>query len=107
MPSLRYHSGRLVLIPQEEGWLLRLRTKQGLVELPLECAELEQALVEAEQLYVDLCVMSNGRARCQQCIHWALVKGQCGLGFPEGKRSGGKHAQDCPAFWLDKEQVSV
>ncbi len=102
MPSLRYHSGRMVLIPQAEGWLLRLKTKQGVLELPLRGAELEKALMEAEQLYADALVATNGKTRCQQCIHWQFVEGSCGLGFPEGKRSGGKHAKDCVAFWLDK-----
>ena len=53
MPSLRYHSGRMVLIPQAEGWMLRLRTKQGVLELPLRGTELETALMEAEQLYAE------------------------------------------------------
>ena len=51
MPSLRYHSGKLVLIPQDEGWLLRLKTKQGLIELRIVASDLEAALVQAEQLY--------------------------------------------------------
>jgi hypothetical protein len=91
----------MVLIPKDEGWLLRLRTKQGVIELPLRGTDLEAALIEAEQLYVDAYVVTTGKARCQQCIHWLFVEGMCGLGFPEGKRSGGKHAKDCAAFWLD------
>ena len=82
--------------------MLRLRTKQGVLELPLRETELEAALMEAEQLYADALVTANGKTRCQQCIHWQFVEGACGLGFPEGKRSGGKHAKDCVAFWLDK-----
>jgi hypothetical protein len=100
MASLRYHSGKMVLIPQEGGWLVRLRTKRGLIELPLTGDCLEVALCEAEQLYADACVAANGKARCQQCVHWEFVKGACGLGFPEGKRTGGHHAKDCAAFWL-------
>ena len=103
MPSLRYHSGRMVLIPQDEGWLLRLKTKQGVIELPLRGTDLEAALMEAEQLYADARVVTNGKARCQQCIHWHFVSGTCSLGFPEGKRSGGKHAKDCAAFWLNSD----
>lgn len=99
MPSLRYHSGRMVLIPQDEGWLLRLKTKQGVIELPLRGDDLEIALIEAEQLYADATVATSGKARCQQCIHWHFVSGACDLGFPEGKRSGGNHAKDCAAFW--------
>lgn len=89
----------MVLIPQEEGWLLRLKTKQGIIELPLSGNDLEIALIEAEQLYADVAVATSGKVRCQQCIHWYFVGGTCGLGFPEGKRSGGSHAKDCAAFW--------
>lgn len=89
----------MVLIPQEEGWLLRLKTKQGIIELPLSGNDLEIALIEAEQLYADVVVATSGKVRCQQCIHWNFVGGTCGLGFPEGKRSGGSHAKDCAAFW--------
>ena len=90
----------MVLIPQDEGWLLRLKTKQGLIELPLLSESLEVALMEAEQLYADACVAATGKVRCQKCVHSDFVAGACSLGFPEGKRSGGKHAQDCAAFWL-------
>lgn len=102
MPSLRYHSGKLVLIPNDVGWTLRLKTSQGTVETPLSSSVLEEALIEAEQIYLDTIVMSNGKARCQQCIHWMLVEGMCGLGFPEAKRSGGKHAKDCASFYIGK-----
>lgn len=91
----------MVLIPQEDGWLLRLKTKQGIIELPLRGDNLEIALIEAEQLYADATVATSGKARCQQCIHWHFVSGACDLGFPEGKRSGGNHAKDCAAFWLN------
>lgn len=103
MPSLRYHSGKMVLIPQNEGWLLRLKTKQGTLEFPLQEMKLEAALVEAEQLYEDVMVATNGKPRCQQCVHWHFVQGACDLGFPEGKRSGGTHAQDCVIFWPNKQ----
>lgn len=100
MPSLRYHSGRMVLLPRGAGWLLRLKTKQRVIELPLQSEDLETALREAEQLYADAVVVTTGKARCQQCIHWEFVAGACGLGFPEGKRSGGKHAKECAAYWV-------
>lgn len=100
MPSLRYHSGKMVLIPQAEGWLLRLRTKQGLIEVSIRAVDLETALMQAEQLYADAYVLAEGKARCQQCIHWHFVNGVCSLGFPEGKQSGGSHAKDCAAFWV-------
>jgi len=90
----------MVLIPLDEGWLLRLKTAQGLMEFELRGDNLEVALMEAEQLYADAFVATTGKARCQQCIHWEFVSGVCGLGFPEGKRTGGKHAQDCAAYWL-------
>jgi hypothetical protein len=101
MASLRYHSGRMVLLPRQEGWDVRLKTKQGVVELPLSAATLEAAVVEAEQLYADARAISNGRPTCQQCVHWDFVAGECGLEFPEGRRSGGKYARECAAFWLN------
>jgi len=99
MPSLRYHSGKLVLIPKEDGWLLRLKTKDKLVEIPLSGDCVEDALIQAEQIYVDMCVISSNKVRCQQCVHWQFVDGMCGLGFPEGKQTGGKHAKECAVFW--------
>lgn len=88
----------MVLIPKGDGWLLRLKTDQGTMELPLHGDTLEAALGEAEQLYLDARVVTNGKIRCQQCIHWRRIEGKCDFGFPEAKRTGGKHAQDCMAF---------
>jgi hypothetical protein len=78
--------------------MLRLKTDQGTMELPLRAEELEEALAEAEQLYADARVVANGKRRCQQCIHWKRIAGVCDFGFPEAKRTGGKHAQDCMAY---------
>lgn len=99
MPSLRYHSGRMVLIPKLGGWTLRVKTRLEVVELSLYGDDLEVALSEAEQIYADLCAITSGKPRCQDCLHWLFIEGQCGLDLPEGKRSGGKHAKDCAAFW--------
>lgn len=100
MASLRYHSGRMVLIPKDYGWLLRLKTRSGVIELALQGDSLEAALMEAEQLYADARAVTNGVPTCQQCIHWRFVEGACSLGFPEGRRTGGKHAKECAAYWV-------
>jgi hypothetical protein len=92
----------MVLIPQACGWVLRLRTDQGLLTHVILGADLDAALVEAEQLYTDACVVVNGKRRCQQCIHWRRVEGKCDFGFPEAKRTGGKHAQDCVVFTIEQ-----
>ena len=92
----------MVLIPQVYGWLLRLRTDQGLITHGIVGDDLEAALAEAEQLYVDACVVLNGKQRCQQCIHWKRVEGRCDFGFPEAKRTGGRHAQDCAVFTTEE-----
>jgi len=90
----------MVLLPGKDGWTVRLKTKQQTVELPLSAATLEEAVIEAEQLYADAKTISNGKPTCQGCTHWKFVSGECSLGFPEGRRSGGKHAFECAAFWL-------
>jgi hypothetical protein len=90
----------MVLIPQKGGWMARLRSNKETVELPLSAKELGEAVAEAEQLYADLRAISSGRATCQGCVHWKFVNGDCSLGFPEGRRTGGKYAAECPAFWL-------
>ena len=100
MPSLRYHSGRLVLIPQGDGWFARIKMKGETVELPLSAIQLPLAVAEAEQLYADLRVATMGKPTCQQCTHWAFVEGECSLEFPEGRQTGGRYAAECPVFWL-------
>lgn len=100
MPSLRYHSGRMVLLPAGDQWIVRLKVGKQVVELPLSARELPTAIAEAEQLYADAKTITNGRPTCQQCTHWEFVAGECSLGFPEGRRSGGRCAHECSAFWL-------
>ena len=70
------------------------------IELALHGDSLEAALMEAEQLYADARAVTNGVPTCQQCIHWRFIEGDCSLGFPEGRRSGGRHAKECAAYWL-------
>ena len=100
MASLRFHSGRMVLLPHKEGWRVRLKTGKEVVELSLSALELRDAVVEAEQLYADARTIASGTPTCQQCVHWEFVSGECSLEFVEGRRSGGKYARDCAAFWI-------
>ena len=54
MGSLRYHAGRMVLYEKEPSvWRVKIKTKTGKLNLPLEAKELEPALIEAEYLYAD------------------------------------------------------
>ena len=99
MASLRYHAGRMVLFQGTDGWRVRIKTHTEKIELPLSCTDLEAAVIEAEQLYADARAITNNKPRCQHCIHWEVVAAQCGLGFPEGRSSGGIFAKDCSCFW--------
>ena len=92
----------MVLVEVPGGWRVRIKPRQGdKVDLPLGSTELADAVVEAEQLYADVRGITNARPTCQQCIHWHFVQGACGLGFPEGRTSGGRFAGKCSAYWPD------
>ena len=98
MASLRYHAGRMVLFEAPTGWRVRIKTHTGKIELPLTAIELENAVIQAEQLYADARAITNEHPRCQHCIHWMFVAAECGVGFPEGRSSGGVFAKSCSAF---------
>ena len=100
MPSLRYHTGRMVLYRDAcESWRVKIKTKDGKLDLPLDAKELENAVLEAEYLYADARAINQGKPRCINCIHWLIVKAECGLGLPEGRSCGGEWAKDCACFW--------
>ena len=100
MPSLRYHTGRMVLYRDAcESWRVKIKTKDGKLDLPLDSEDLENAVLEAEYLYADARAINQGKPRCINCIHWLIVKAECGLGLPEGRSSGGECAKDCACFW--------
>ena len=104
MSSLRYHSGRMVLYELEETvWRVKIKTKQGKIDLPLTAKDLEPAVLEAEYLYADARAIDQGHPRCINCLHWLLVKAECGLGLPEGRSTGGEWAKECACFW-DKDE---
>ena len=103
MPSLRYRAGRMVLYEDKpKEWRVKIKTKQGKLDLPLESDDLEPAILEAEYLYADARCMSRDHPLCVDCIHHLVVKAECGLGMPEGKASGGIWAKDCAYFWERK-----
>lgn len=99
--SFRYHAGRLVVTERPDGWVAIIKTRKETVEVSLSASKPEVAIIEAEQLYADARAVTNPKPYCWQCIHWEPVKSSCGLGFPEGKRSGGRFANQCSAFWAD------
>ena len=99
MASLRYHAGRMVLKQEGDGWRVRIKTKTGPVSYALNATELEQAVLEAEQIYADIKVINSGQTRCMDCVHWAIVEAKCNVGCPEGRMTGGSFAKDCAYFW--------
>ena len=101
MASYRFHANRLVVFEDDKGWHARIKTRLETIEVDLSASEGAQAVIEAEQLYADARAVTNPRPYCWQCIHWEAIKSNCSLGFPEGKRSGGRFASKCSCFWAD------
>jgi hypothetical protein len=99
MPSLRYHAGRMVLKQEANGWSVTIKTKSEKIRYALSAVELQDAVMQAEQLYADVRTLNNGQPRCMDCIHWELIKANCNVGCPEGKLTGGSFAKDCAYFW--------
>ena len=99
MASLRYHAGRMVLTQDGDKWRVQIKTKTGKVAYELSAVELEEAVLEAEQLYADARAISSSQPRCMDCIHWEVVKARCNVGCPEGRMTGGTFAKDCAYFW--------
>ena len=100
MASLRYHSGRLVLSQSDGAWHAKIKTKTTKVVYRLDATELEQAVLEAEQLYADARCLNSSQPRCMDCVHWEIVKADCNVGCPEGRMTGGSFAKECSYFWL-------
>ena len=101
MASYRFHAGRLVIFDRDATWFATIKTRKETVELKLAATAPDTAILEAEQLYADARAVTNPKPYCWQCIHWQPVTSNCGLGFPEGRRSGGRFANQCSAFWAD------
>ena len=99
MASLRYHAGRMVLKQEGGIWRVRIKTKTESVSYPLSADELEQAVLEAEQIYADVKAINRGQPRCMDCIHWEIIEAKCSVGCPEGRMTGGSFAKDCAYFW--------
>ena len=89
--------------PEENEWRVKIKTKTGKLDLPLDAKELEPAVLEAESLYADARAIDQGKPRCIDCLHWLVVKAECGLGLPEGRSTGGEWAKDCACFWHKEE----
>ena len=99
MASLRYHAGRMVLSEDGDGWRVKIKTKTSQVSYALSATEVEQAVLEAEQIYADVKCINNGQPRCMDCIHWETLKADCNVGCAEGRMTGGSFAKDCAYFW--------
>ncbi len=101
MASLRYHAGRMVLYREDERWRVKIKTKEGKLDFLLDSLDLKNAVIQAEILYADARAICTATPRCMNCIHWEPVKAECGLGFPEGRSSGGGYAKQCSCFWRE------
>lgn len=99
MASLRYHAGRMILKQEGDVWRVKIKTGKEQVSYSLSATELEQAVLEAEQIYADVKAINRGQPRCMDCIHWEIVKASCNVGCPEGRMTGGSFAKDCSYFW--------
>ena len=99
MGSLRYHAGRMVLKQEDGVWRAKIKTGKEQVSYALSATELEQAVLEAEQIYADIKAINRGQPRCMDCIHWEVIKANCNVGCPEGRMTGGSFAKDCAYFW--------
>jgi|TARA_R100000482_G_scaffold124593_1_gene77991 hypothetical protein len=89
----------MVLKQEANGWSVTIKTKSDKVRYTLSAVELQDAVMQAEQLYADVRTLNNGQPRCMDCIHWELIKANCNVGCPEGKLTGGSFAKDCAYFW--------
>lgn len=63
--------------------------------------QLQEALIRAQSFY--LAATANrppvgNPPRCWDCTHWELTRKQCGLGFVEGRQTGGRYAARCNVF---------
>ena len=83
----------------ENSWRVKIKTKDGKLNLTLTGKTLEEAVLQAEYLYADARAITQGLPNCVDCLHWLIIKAECGLGLPEGKGSGGVFAKDCACFW--------
>ena len=101
MASYRFHAGRLVVFSCGDLWFATIKIKQDIFEVKLDATKAEAAILEGEQEYAEAKGVTNSKPYCWQCIHWEPVKSECGLGFPEGRRSGGRFASKCSCFWGD------
>ena len=89
-----------MVLKQEDGvWRAKIKTGKEQVSYALSATELEQAVLEAEQIYADIKAINRGQPRCMDCIHWEVVKANCNVGCPEGRMTGGSFAKDCAYFW--------
>ena len=68
MASLRYHAGRMVLYREGEKWRVKVKTKDGKLDLEISSPELEDAVLEAENLYADARAICTKAPRCMKCI---------------------------------------
>lgn len=101
MSSHRFHANRLIVFSDEDGWHAKIKTRVQTIQVKLASTEPPAAILEAEQLYADARAVTNPKPYCWQCIHWDPIKSECSLGFPEGKKSGGRFANKCSCFWAD------
>ena len=70
----------MVLSEDGDGWRVKIKTKAEKISYKLSSTDLEQAVLEAEQLYADMKAINSSQPRCMNCIHWEVVKANCNIG---------------------------
>ena len=81
----------MVLSKEGDGWRVKIKTKTSKVSYSLSATELEQAVLEAEQLYADARAINNSQPRCMDCT---LGDSKPTAMPSEGRMTGGTFAKD-------------
>ena len=102
MATLRFHSGRMMLLERFDGWAVRIKCNDEITIVELDSKSLNDAILEAEQVYSDARTVLGGTANCFQCVFWLPELSECFMEFPEGRKTGGRYASKCPVFKYDK-----
>lgn len=100
------YGGRLLLFCDGADCTWRARVVLGnkpgqQIESDTGSIRLQDALLRALSVYK----MATAKIRpeglppnCWQCIQWEATRGQCDLGFPEARMTGGRFAARCDLF---------
>lgn len=92
----------MVLLERFDGWAVRIKCNDEISVIELDSRTLNDAILEAEQIYRDAKTVLTGTVNCFQCVFWQAQEAECFMEFPEGRKTGGRYASKCPVFKYDK-----